>query len=271
MIIIYCLGILVGLVLGLTGAGGGIIAIPVLMYGLNWDLLTAGPVALIAIAFGAWVGAYYAYQQGMLNFKAGIIMALFGMPITPLGQLLARSIPYWILLILFIFVIFIVAIRMWMSTISDFALRNNQNNHSLIEKSSSFLSSFKLSQSKLSSFSVFIFIGMVSGLMTGLLSVGGGFIIVPLLTQLTKLNIKQASATSLLVIAIISTVGVISAEMKGAHFPMPFTIWFTITVIIGLLLGRRITQHLSDKVILRSFSILLILVALMMLSQYALK
>lgn len=256
MIITYLLGILVGFILGTTGAGGGIIAIPVLMYGLELDMISAGPIALIAIGLSAWVGAFYAHKQKLLNNKAGIIMALAGMPLTPIGQSLARLIPYWILMALFLLVIGVVAIRMWRSSYQAEVHPSHENStprNTLAVNIRQLL--------------VFVLIGAISGFMTGLLSVGGGFIIVPLLTQLTRMSIKQASATSLLVIAIISSMGVTSAWFQGVVFPMPFTFWFTLTVVIGLLFGRYLTQYLPNQLILRGFAILLLTIAGIMLSQ----
>ncbi|NNG63019.1 TSUP family transporter, partial [Pseudomonas fragi] len=63
--LIIVLGVLVGLLLGLTGAGGGILAIPALTLGLGWSLLEATPVALLAVGIAAAVGALDGLRKGL--------------------------------------------------------------------------------------------------------------------------------------------------------------------------------------------------------------
>jgi uncharacterized membrane protein YfcA len=64
---VFVLGMLIGAVLGLTGAGGGILAVPVLVAGMHWFMRQAAPVALIAVATGAAVGATDGFKQGLVH------------------------------------------------------------------------------------------------------------------------------------------------------------------------------------------------------------
>ncbi|MGH8454857.1 MAG: TSUP family transporter [Nevskiales bacterium] len=70
------LGLIVGLVLGLTGAGGSIIAVPLLMWGLDWTLLQAAPVALIAVTTASSFGTVVAWDVTYIRYRAALLMAL---------------------------------------------------------------------------------------------------------------------------------------------------------------------------------------------------
>jgi uncharacterized membrane protein YfcA len=76
MLISLILGALVGAVLGLTGAGGGILAVPALVVGFGWTMQQATPVALIAVAGSAAVGAIEGLRRGLVRYKAAVLMAV---------------------------------------------------------------------------------------------------------------------------------------------------------------------------------------------------
>ena len=88
------MGVMIGAIMGLTGAGGGILAVPVLVGTLNWPMQTAAPVALIAVASGALVGAIDGFRLGLVRYKAAMLMALCGVPLTRLGQHWAQLLPH---------------------------------------------------------------------------------------------------------------------------------------------------------------------------------
>ena len=91
------LGILVGGVMGVTGAGGGILAVPALVGGLGWTVQQAAPVALIAVASGASIGALDGLRRGQVRYRAAILMAVVGIPCTSPGLQLAHSLsPQWL-------------------------------------------------------------------------------------------------------------------------------------------------------------------------------
>ena len=63
MILVVVLGVLIGAIMGLTGAGGGILAVPLLVAGMHWSMQQAAPVALFAVASGAAVGAFDGFRH----------------------------------------------------------------------------------------------------------------------------------------------------------------------------------------------------------------
>ena len=87
------LGILVGLVLGLTGAGGSVLAVPLLIWGMGWSLPQAIPTALIAVALAAFVGTATAWPQGIVRYRAAITMASTSILTAPLGLYTPADFP----------------------------------------------------------------------------------------------------------------------------------------------------------------------------------
>ena len=84
--------------MGLTGAGGGILAVPVLVTGMHWSMQQAAPVALIAVAAGAAVGAVDGFRHRLVRYKAAMLMAVCGIPVTRLGQYWAHLLPQFLLM-----------------------------------------------------------------------------------------------------------------------------------------------------------------------------
>ncbi|WON78615.1 sulfite exporter TauE/SafE family protein [Serratia sp. UGAL515B_01] len=94
MVISLLLGLCVGAVLGITGAGGGIFAIPTLVMGMGWAPQQAAPVALVAVAGSAALGAIDAWRKGLVRYRAAIVITLAGVPMTSVGLwVVQRSSP----------------------------------------------------------------------------------------------------------------------------------------------------------------------------------
>ena len=91
MLVAGFLGLTVGLILALTGAGGGILAVPLLMFALTWDITQAAPVALLAVGASAALGAVIGLRQRVVRYRAAMLIAVTGSVVTPLGVLLAHA------------------------------------------------------------------------------------------------------------------------------------------------------------------------------------
>lgn len=260
MTLVIVLGIFIGAIMGLTGAGGGILAVPVLVAGMHWTMQQAAPVALIAVAAGAAVGAVDGFRHGLVRYKAAILMAICGVPITRVGQQWAHLLPQFVLMGGFALLMLVVSWRFYKQSVQT---------HLNLEEDTLRLAYISRETGK------FIWtpvaglilagIGMLTGLMTGLLGVGGGFLIVPLMRRFTHLAVPGIVATSLFVITLVGSGGVVNALLAGAELPVIETTGFVGAMISGMLVGRRVSRKLQPWQVQRGFAALLFIVSAYML------
>ena len=135
------MGVMIGAIMGLTGAGGGILAVPVLVGTLNWPMQTAAPVALIAVASGALVGAIDGFRLGLVRYKAAMLMALCGVPLTRLGQHWAQLLPHEGLMIGFGVLLWVVSARFFKQSSATLAQESSLSLHWARDRKSTRLNS----------------------------------------------------------------------------------------------------------------------------------
>ena len=259
------LGVLVGAILGLTGAGGGILAVPALVVGLGWSMQQAAPVALIAVASGAAVGAAEGLRNNLVRYKAALLMATVGVPFTWWGSRAAQALPQRTLLVLFAAVMLLVAGRLLLQ-VRKLQVEDEHDRLRLgrLDPSTGRFAWTWSTAALLGS------IGAVTGFLTGLLGVGGGFVIVPMLRRFTNVSMQGIVATSLLVIALVGLMGVVSAVMHGASLPLTLTASFTAATACGMLIGRHVSSRLPSRYVQITFSTVLVFVAVGLIVKAAL-
>ncbi len=259
MLTALLLGLLIGTVMGITGAGGGVLAVPALVTGLGWSMQQAAPVALIAMVGSAGAGAIEGLLHRLVRYRAAILIALISLPFTSLGILAAHALPQAVLMRIFVLIMLISAIR---------SLRNTKRVDQTIDTSSTLCALGPIDSNtgrfiwSIRTASVLASIGGIAGFMAGLLGVGGGFVIVPMLRRFTQLSIHSAVATALLIIALVSAGGVASNLAHGVELPLQITATFSAASIGGMLISRRFAHRLSAAQVQRAFALLLIVVAI---------
>lgn len=263
MLVSLFLGALVGAILGLTGAGGGILAVPALVFGMGWPMQQATPVALVAVAGSAAVGALEAFRKRLVRYRAAFLMAALGVPATAVGARLARALPQWLLLGLFACVMLFVAFRLLRQTLSRKAPAQQASPLCVAHINPS-TGRFDWSWPTALALAA---IGSLTGLMTGLLGVGGGFIIVPLMRKLTDVSMHGIVATSLMVIALVGGGGVLATAMHGTALPFDVVLWFSTATAAGMLGGRLVSHRLAAHHVQSGFAVILVCVALGMLAK----
>ena len=257
------LGVLVGLLMGLTGAGGGILSVPLLVFFLHLTVAEAAPIALCAVALASSIGAILGLRNKTLRYKAAGFMAIFGLILSPLGLWLAPQIPNAPLQILFSLILLYVAIRLLMQ-----ARRDIQGIEEVSRKPPPCLVHPVVGKLvwTLPCARSLMFAGGLAGLFSGLLGVGGGFIIVPALKRYTDLPVKSIVATSLGVLAIITGGGAVFSAIQGT-LNIPVAAPFSIAALAGLLLGQLIGKKLSGPNIQLIFAIFTLLIAFSLLGK----
>jgi uncharacterized protein len=258
-LISVCLGLFIGLVLALTGAGGSILAIPLLIFGLNLNITQAAPIALLAVMSAASVGAAQGLRTGIVRYKTALLIAAFGIAFAPLGVWLAKHAPTQYLSLIFAIILVYVATRMWKRDFKK--ARGNENNPPpacVLNPATSKLFWTALCTKRL------VLTGSLAGLLSGLLGVGGGFVIVPSLRKVSNFDTQTIIATSLAVIALVSTASVASYFLHGGinwNIALPFVI----STMVGMFVFRLFSHKIPAKISQRSFAVLAIIAAVLMI------
>ena len=259
------LGAVVGLILALAGAGGGILAVPLLVFGLHLSIMQAAPVGLIAVGAASAFGAALGLREGLVRYRAAAVIGITGMVLAPLGVQLARLIPNAPLMVAFSIVLAWVAWRMF-----NQARRTAAGQAQSIHARSQLPCVLNPSEGRL----VWTMpcawalagTGALSGVLSGLLGVGGGFVIVPSLSRYTNLATRSIFATSLAVIALVSVGGVAAAAWQGS---IAWTIAgpFAVGAIAALLTGRLIAARLAGARLQQAFALTSGAVSLLLLAR----
>ncbi len=255
-------GSLVGFALGLTGGGGGIFAVPLLVYGMALTGREAVGVSLAAVGGTALVGMTPRLFKGEVDWATGLLFAVAGMVGAPLGNELANHLPESVLLTLFGLLMMVVAWRMWVkgsskpnadtSSPENSWCRRNIHGHLQLTVPCGILLAT---------------LGLATGILSGLFGVGGGFIIVPALVLLTGMKIHHAIGTSLMAIALISSSGLLSYILTGNPLPLMLVLEFLLGGIIGMGLGSLLSSRLDAHTLQKVFAIAIVAVGLFVISK----
>ncbi len=239
------LGAAVGLVMGLTGAGGTILAVPLLVWGLGWNLPQAAPVALLAVAVGAGVGSVRGLREDLVRWRAGLLVGGVGLVFASLGLWLATRLPHTTLAALFTAVLLWVAWRSAISAWRGWRQPLQPPDAEVLPPICPVHPDTGRFQWNPRTGSIMAGIGMVVGLVSGLLGVGGGFLVLPALLRISRLPFAVCVATTLLIQTIVASGTVIMGLAAGRGLPWFAAAPFVAGVVIGLLSGQRLALQLK--------------------------
>ena len=252
------LGGLIGLVLAFTGAGGGVLAIPLLVFALHLPVQQAGPVGLFAVGIAAAVGAAVGLRQGVVRYRAATLIGLAGMLTAPLGVMLAHQLPNRPLTAAFAAVLAYTAWRMWRPPAVP--ATGKRTVACLMDVHQGRLHWTRRCAQALAG------TGLLSGVLSGLLGVGGGFVIVPALKRHTDLTLRMIQATSLAVIAWVSVSGITAATLQGS-MRWDVALPFGAGAVVAMLAGQRVAGKLPAARLRQGFAAVSALVAALMLAK----
>lgn len=267
----FLLGTVAGAVLGLTGAGGSLLAIPLLVYGLHWPFARAVPVALLAVSAAALLGTVQAWPSGLVRWRAALLLALLGALTVRGGMWLADWLPVSALTLAFAITTTAVAWRMWSQarTTPDDArvVRADVDSRATAADSDPACGvdpqTGRLRWTR-RCFVTIAMSGALTGILSGALGVGGGFVIVPALRLRTGLTIQSAVATSLMAIALISAAGVVSAVLAGRLPTVAQAAPFVLGALAGMAGGRALAPRIAGAGLQRFFALSMFMIAVAM-------
>lgn len=267
MLTIAGLGLIVGIVLALTGAGGGILAVPLLVFGVGLGVAQAAPIGLLAVGMAAALGAGLGLKAGTVRYKAALLMAAVGILFSPLGLWLASRMDNRWLSLLFALVLLWVAYQSFRQSQGRSAVRAPGGTGASPLPCVRDAATGRFIWTKPCAVALGLS-GTVAGFLSGLLGVGGGFVLVPTLQRFTDLAMQSVVATSLAVIALVSVSGVISSAVAG-HLNWAIAMPFCVGALAGMMGGRLIADRLAGPQLQKGFALVSALVALAMIVKVA--
>jgi hypothetical protein len=250
-------GLATGLVLGLFGSGGSIIALPALMYLLHVDPKSAIAMSLGVVAVTATVSGLDNWRRGLVDVRIALVFGLFGVAGTFAGARLGLLTPVVVQLGLFALVMYAAAwrmlkpVRVVAPASAPGGVLNAGGGTAVIGGCQDFFSPCM---------GHIALHGIGVGMLTGLVGVGGGFLIVPALVLLSGVPMKTAVGTSLAIVAAKSYAG-FAGYMGGVPIDYALMSAFTAVTVVGSFIGTRLAGLVSQATLKKAFAWFLVAVA----------
>lgn len=243
----YLASVIIGISLGLIGGGGSILTVPILVYLLGVPPLAATAYSLFIVGLTSLIGAVPKYKQGLVSMRTAIV---FGIPsiaaVFFTRKLLIPAIPEHLasvgsmeitrsLLLMLLFAILMVAASV--SMIRDRKTLKPEHTGTLHFN-----------------YPLILAEGVLVGVLTGLVGAGGGFLIIPALVVLSKLPMKMAVGTSLLIIAAKSLIGFTGDLASGAvQMDWPLLLMVSGLSIAGIFIGNHLSRYIDGTRLKKGF------------------
>ncbi|TYA92153.1 sulfite exporter TauE/SafE family protein [Seonamhaeicola marinus] len=247
----YLGALIVGLVLGLIGGGGSILTVPLLVYLLGFNPIIATAYSLFVVGSTSLVGTIQKYKKGLVDVKTGLAFSFPSFVAVYLSRrYLVPNIPNTI----FSFGDYILTKEMGIMIffsiimlISSISMIKNKKEINVSKENQAYYKTFIQ--------------GLIIGTITGLIGAGGGFLYVPALVLWANIPMKRAVGTSLIIVTINSLIGFIG-DVQTLEIDWAFLIAFTITSIIGILIGVYLSKFISSKKLKKSFGVFTLIMAI---------
>lgn len=252
-------GLVIGLVLGALGGGGGVLTVPVLVYVLGETAQNATTASLIIVGAAAAVGALARRGRGLVQWRTGLMFGALGIPAVYLGTVVNHVLDQSVLLLTFAVLMVVVAASLLAATWRRANTAEQEAADPPRDHGGATTLTVVRSTSVRSATEVVV-AGLGVGFLTGLLGVGGGFLIVPALVLAMRMTMPTAIGTSLLVIAV-NSVASLGARVLDLHVDWAVVGPFTLTAILATIVGKRVADRFSGDTLTRAFALLLTVVA----------
>lgn len=228
----------IGLTLGLLGGGGAVLCVPVLIYIFGLGVKSSIAISLIVVGFSSLIGALYKILKKEIFLKETLWFGVWGM----LGSFLTAKFLAPLLsdsMQMILFAIFMVLMGVLMLKQKPIAEKDRLINKKVL--------------------SVVLF-GLGTGAITGLLGIGGGFLIVPVLTLFLNFPMGKAIASSFLIISMQAFTGFF-AYLGLVDLDYGFVVKFTLISIVGVFIGIYFSKLINEDILKKIFGLVLILLA----------
>jgi len=230
----FALASLIGLSLGMLGGGGSILTVPVLVYVMGFAAKPAIALSLPVVGITSLVGAVVHWRLGNVRLRTAAPFGLLAMVGAFVGAKLAVFLTGATQLSLLSVVMLVAA---------AFMMRGRRSGEASSPRSPSPV--------------LIVPVALGVGLLTGLVGIGGGFLVVPALVLLAGVPMRQAVGTSLVVIAMNSASGFLG-YLGNVAIDWAFLAGFTAVAVVGMLIGSALSRRVPQAALRRAFAVFLI-------------
>lgn len=249
----YIGALVVGLVLGLIGGGGSILTVPILVYLIGLNPVTATAYSLFVVGTTSLFGAFQNFRNKKVDIRTAIVFTIPAfIAVYFTRRYLVPAIPDSLFTIFgfevtkSIFIMMFFAIVMLLASISMIKTRKKSTSEE---------------QEITYNIPLIIIEGIAVGILTGIVGAGGGFLIIPALVILAKLPMKLAVGTSLIIISAKSLIGFLG-DVQNLTIDWTFLLTFTAISIVGIFIGVYATKFISGEKLKKGFGWFTLLMAL---------
>jgi uncharacterized membrane protein YfcA len=246
---VAALGALIGALAGIVGAGPSILTVLLLEHAGGLELGSAIVTSLAVVALMSLVALVPYASEGAVLWRAAVGFGLASMAGAYLGGRVSSLIPAKILLVIFLLAMVVAAVAMlWPRPALDLA-EPRARGHSV---------------------AVLAAAGLVVGSLTGLVGLGGGFAVVPLLVVFARAPVRSAVGTSILVIAM-NTLAGLAGHLSHLSVDWPVAAYLGVAESAGSLVGVRVARRISAGVLRHVFALIMLVAAVFMLGSALLR
>jgi uncharacterized membrane protein YfcA len=239
------MGILIGLVVGAVGGGGGVLGLPVLVYILDEPVGPASTASLIVVAIAAGVGAGALALRGHVCWRIALTFTLPAAAGSLLGTLGNHAVSAKVLILAFVPIMLVASTATWQR-----AMRSTSD-------ATGSCPNARLGRTTIA--------GLGVGALTGFFGVGGGFMIVPVLTLWLGFTFRRAVATSLVILTLTGLAALASHLAVGAAINVPVTVALSSSTAAGALAGSILAQRVPQAALGRVFAVVVGLLGVFLL------
>lgn len=238
------IGVGVGIIVGVLGAGGGILAVPALAYLLHQSPHAAATGSLVIVLATAAVALPGKIKRGQIRFREGFLFGSICVVGSFIGARLSAYVDGHVLMALFAAMLAIMSLVM---------LREGLNQRGADEQA------FEHRHSK--GFGAIVIAALSTGFLTGFFGVGGGFMVVPVLTLVLAFSMREAAGTSLLIMIMAAATGLVSRYGQAIDVDWHIVFGFMLGSMAGGILGGPLSNRAKTYQLTLTFAGLLAIVS----------
>ncbi len=258
--ILIMLGFLVGVIASMTGMGGGTFIVPALTLVYLFTSQEAVGTSLAVIVFTSLTSTYAYSRQKRVDYKMGAVLAVSTVPGAVLGAYMTTLISSSLLAIVFSVFLIVVAFSMLNTFHVPFPkiVKNSKNWHRVVMDAEG--KKFEYDTNIVVTFILSFF----GGLSSGLLGIGGGAVLVPILNIAAGIPIHITVATSMFIMIFTSVAGVLT-HLQLNNVRLEYSAYMAIGIIFGTQLGARLAKKTSGKLLKKIISLVMLVISLRLL------